>query len=135
MSVPKSRSGAQQRKTFRVEVLLPVSWKSVSELAQLGTRSQPHSGSTINLSAGGLLMGAQTEIQVGSRVFLTMRLDPKEAEVWTEAICLDCEHQAEGAIYKYLAHLRYEGLSREAQTAMERFITGRQARLRRLNLS
>ncbi len=135
MSVPKSRSGPQQRKTFRVEALLPISWKSITDLAQLGTRSQPRSGSTINISAGGILMGSQEEILVSSRVFLTMRLDPNEPELWTEALCLHCEKQAEGAIFKYLVHLRYDGLAPEARTSLERFITSRQTKLRRLNLS
>jgi c-di-GMP-binding flagellar brake protein YcgR len=126
------RLPASQRRNFhRLEILLPVSFKLLSEQAARGNHSRPDLGSSINLSLGGLLLGSGREIPAKSRVFCTFKLWPQEAEIWIEAIALDSQAQPEGAIFKWLTHLRFDHLPKEVEQALGRFMAQKQKELRR----
>ena len=110
---------------------MPVSYKLVSEQALRGHLNRPDLGSTINISLGGLLLGSDKEIPAKSRVFCTFKLLPADAEVWTEAVALTSQPQPEGAIFRWLTHLRFDHLPREVEQALGRFMMQKQKELRR----
>jgi c-di-GMP-binding flagellar brake protein YcgR len=128
---PKKIPASQRREFHRLEILMPVSYKLMSEQALRGHSSRPELGSTINLSLGGMLIGTAHEIQPKSRLFCTFKLFAGEPEIWVEGLALDTQAQPEGAVFKYLSHLRFDHPGRETEQALGRFIMQKQKESRR----
>lgn len=131
----KSRKGGSQNRDFvRLDVLLPVYFNVLSDPAQRMHLSPPNLGSSINLSAGGMLLATDRELAAATRLLVTFTLFQGEPEVFTEAEVLFTERQQDGALRKYLSHLAFLYKDKEVQDKVTRFIFDRQRNLKRQGL-
>ena len=77
LSIPSSFTRVQRREYFRWECALPVQWeKEICEEEDSGPPSGR--GTTIDLSAGGILLKTCDQLEVGESYLLTLTLDRRQ---------------------------------------------------------
>jgi c-di-GMP-binding flagellar brake protein YcgR len=84
-----------RRRFLRVEAEFPVGCRRIGEDGALG---EPFTGTTVNVSAGGIKMRAPQALEVGDRVRLEIRFGRPPFLVFTDARVVRVEPEEEGRV-------------------------------------